>query len=223
MYNGATVTLGGYVAREPILTMVNNTIPKAIVRVAWNWRYLDRVTGEWRDGKTSFANVNCWRKLAGNVAISLRKGQPVVVTGRLLVREYEDKEGRRRTVVDIEADAIGPDLTRGVSHFMRSRPEEIGGVGGGQPDGLAMGEAIRSGQADEDAPAGDAPDLEASGHEPSGLETSAHEPSRQGPSGLETPGQGPVDGQEAGDDVLNSDAVAELSAASSSAGAAAPF
>jgi single-strand DNA-binding protein len=220
MFNGATVTLGGYVAREPILTMVNDTIPKAIVRVAWNWRYLDKVTGEWRDGKTSFANVNCWRKLAGNVAISLRKGQPVVVTGRLQVREFDDKEGRRRTVVDIEADSIGHDLNRGVSHFMRSRPEEMGGVGGGQQDALATGEAIRSGQADEEA--GDAADLSLAEGTPDPV-SAGHEPSGPELAGPETPGHEPVDGQEARDDVLNPDAVAELASAGSSAGAVAPF
>src|SRR6202034_2981449 len=104
------------------------TIPKVIVRVAWSSRFVDRVTGEWRDGKTSFANVNCWRKMAGNVVMSLRKGQPIVVTGRLQVREYDDKEGRHRVTVDIEADAIGHDLTRGVGHFerLRRQPEDAG-------------------------------------------------------------------------------------------------
>jgi single-strand DNA-binding protein len=124
MLNGATVTLAGYVAREPVYTTVNDTIPKVIVRVAWNNRYPDRVTGEWRDGRTSFATVNCWRKMAENTAISLRKGQPVVVSGRLQVREYEDKEGKRRIAVDIEADAIGHDLSRGVAHFQRLRPPQ---------------------------------------------------------------------------------------------------
>jgi single-strand DNA-binding protein len=209
MFNGATVTLGGYVAREPVLTMVNDKTPKVIVRVAWSPRYLDRVTGEWRDGNTSFANVNCWRKLAGNVAISLRKGQAIVVTGRLQVREYEDKEGRRRIAVDIEADGIGHDLSRGVSHFMRNRPEEGGLLGGGQLDGLAMGEAIRSGQMREDELAGSAADQDQAPGGPA--------------DGQEPAGPDLVDGHETRDDVLNSDAVAELAAASSSAGAAVPF
>jgi single-strand DNA-binding protein len=123
MFNGAMVTLAGYVAREPIYTTVGENIPKVIVRVAWSSRYNDRVTGEWRDGKTSFANVNCWRKLAGNTMMSLRKGQPIVVTGRLQVREHEDKDGNRRTFVDIEADAIGHDLSRGATMFQRFRPQ----------------------------------------------------------------------------------------------------
>jgi single-strand DNA-binding protein len=169
MMNGATVTLAGYVAREPIYTRINDTIPKVIVRVAWSSRYMDRVTGEWRDGKTSFANVNCWRKTAGNVVMSLRKGHPVVVTGRLQVREYDDKEGRHRTSVDIEADAIGHDFTRGVGHFERLRrePEDAGAqaqrddlitadgtaVDGQAADGQAVDGQAQAGEGQE--PAGD--------------------------------------------------------------------
>lgn len=152
MLNGATVTLAGYVAREPYYTKVNESIPKVVVRVAWNSRFADRVTGEWKDGKTSFANVNCWRKMAPNVVMSLRKGQPIVVTGRLQVREYDDKEGRHRIAVDIEADAIGHDLSRGVGHFQRLRPDGTGAQA--QPDGLAAG--TETGNTPDLAPAGDA-------------------------------------------------------------------
>ena len=120
MINGATVTLAGYVATEPHYKTVNDEIPHVSLRVAWTSRFRDRETGEWRDGKTSFANVNCWRKLANNVVSSLRKGQAIVVMGRLQVREFDDREGRRRTAVDIEADAIGHDLYRGVAHFQRT-------------------------------------------------------------------------------------------------------
>jgi single-strand DNA-binding protein len=151
MLNGATVTLAGYVAREPYYMKVNESIPKVVVRVAWNSRFADRVTGEWKDGKTSFANVNCWRKMAPNVVMSLRKGQPIVVTGRLQVREYDDKEGRHRIAVDIEADAIGHDLSRGVGHFQRLRPDGTGAQA--QPDGLATG--TETGNAPDPALTGD--------------------------------------------------------------------
>jgi single-strand DNA-binding protein len=149
MFNGAMVTLAGYVAREPFYTTVGDDIPKVIVRVAWNTRYNDRVTGEWKDGKPSFANVNCWRKLAGNTMLSLRKGQPVLVTGRLQVREFEDKEGKRRTAVDIEADAIGHDLSRGAAMFQRLRlqPEDAGAQA--QPSEQPMGADAARDQAAE--------------------------------------------------------------------------
>jgi single-strand DNA-binding protein len=156
MLNGATVTLAGYVVRDPHYTKVNETIPKVSVRVAWTARYMDRVTGEWRDGKTSFANVNCWRKVAHNVAMSLRKGQPVLVTGRLQVREYDDKEGRHRISVDIEADSIGHDFTRGVGVFQRLPRESQEGGDQAQRGDLATVPETAEGLQDL-APAGDTP------------------------------------------------------------------
>jgi single-strand DNA-binding protein len=144
MFNGATVTLAGYVATEPNYRTINDTTPIVSMRVAWTARFRDRETGEWRDGTTSFANVNCWRKLADNVAPSLRKGHAIVVTGRLEVREFGDREGRRRLSVDIEADTIGHDLSRGVTHFQRTGGSP-GGAGAGQRDELAAGESIRAG------------------------------------------------------------------------------
>jgi single-strand DNA-binding protein len=131
MINEARVTLSGYVATEPYYRTIGGTTPIVSMRVAWTQRYLDRETGEWRDGITSFATVNCWRKLAGNVASSLRKGQAVVVTGRLQVREGDDKEGGRRIFVEIEADAIGHNLSRGVTHFLRTHrpPDEAEAAG----------------------------------------------------------------------------------------------
>jgi single-strand DNA-binding protein len=166
MYNnGATVTLAGRVAKEPSFMLVGNK-PKATIRVAWSPRYRDRVTGEWKDGSTSFANVECWRNLASNVKASLSKGNPVVVTGRLRVREFEDREGRRRISVEIDADSIGHDLSSGVTHLLPSLRRAdgadavdgavagAGAVAGEQPDGLAAGEAIRSGH-DAGQPDGD--------------------------------------------------------------------
>lgn len=195
MLTGATVTLAGYVANNPIYTTINNATPKVTMRVAWTTRYPDRVTGEWRDGNTSFATVNCWRKLASNVATSLRKGEAIVVTGRLQVREYEDREGRRRLAVDIEADTVGHDMSRGVTHFLRTRPTATDG----QPDGVAAGAAARPG-----LEAGSAAD--------------------QGEPVLTPAGQAQPDGAGTPEDVFDADAVAEFAAtADSSLAAAVPF
>src|SRR5262249_60434355 len=78
-------------------------------------------TGEWGDGPTSFVTVLCWRALADNVAMCLRKGEPVLVRGRLRVREYEGKDGSRGTETEIDASSVGHDLSRGVAHFSRTR------------------------------------------------------------------------------------------------------
>ncbi|HEX4062160.1 MAG TPA: single-stranded DNA-binding protein [Streptosporangiaceae bacterium] len=209
MLNGATVTLAGYVAREPVYTTVNDTIPKVIVRVAWNNRYPDRVTGEWRDGRTSFATVNCWRKMADNAMTSLRKGQPVVVSGRLLVREYEDKEGKRRIAVDIEADAIGHDLNRGVSHFQRVRSSQEGADAQAQHGGPFTG---------ADVTADGAPGLVLAGQVlPDGAPADGQR-DEHGLDGLDS------QGGRGADDILDTAAVAELAGAvSGSAGVAVPF
>jgi single-strand DNA-binding protein len=77
--------------------------------------------------------VTCWRSLAANVAACLHKGDPVVVKGRMRVRQFDDKEGNQRTVVEVEATTLGHDLTRGVAHFLRTKrspgdaPVAIGG------------------------------------------------------------------------------------------------
>jgi single-strand DNA-binding protein len=199
MFNGATVTLAGYVATEPNYRTINETTPIVSMRVAWTARFIDRETGEWRDGKTSFANVNCWRKLANNVAPSLRKGQAIVLTGRLQVRDYDDREGKRRISVDIDADAIGHDLSRGVAHFQRTLRSAGDTMADGQPDGLATGEAIRAGLTEEDAAGG------------AGAARSSA-------------GQLPGDGAASAEDIFNTGAISELAgAADGAAAAAAPF
>jgi single-strand DNA-binding protein len=87
-------------------------------RIAVPVRRWDRNKAEWRDGPTSFYTVWAWRALASNVAASVSVGEPLVVHGRLRVRE-EERDGGRRTFVDIEATSIGHDLARGTSAFRR--------------------------------------------------------------------------------------------------------
>jgi single-strand DNA-binding protein len=120
MSNDAQVSLTGYVATQPKYRTVGNGAGVVSMRVAWTTRYIDRGTGEWVDGNTSYVTVSCWRKLADNVAMCLRKGDPVVVKGRLTVRPYE-KDGITRTEVDVDASSVGHDLSRGVASFQRTR------------------------------------------------------------------------------------------------------
>jgi single-strand DNA-binding protein len=87
--------------------------------VAYTPRWLNRETGEWSESPTSFLTVICWRKLADNVRICLRKGEPVLVRGRLQVRRYEDKDGAPRIAVELDASSVGHDLARGVALFQR--------------------------------------------------------------------------------------------------------
>lgn len=123
MFNDAHISLNGYVATQPTYRETRTGVPSLSWRVAWTPRRLDRVTGEWTDSGTSFAWVYCFRKLAENAATCLRKGDPVVVRGRVTVRDYEDKNGLQRTTMEIDAISVGHDLSRGVAQFQRVRPQ----------------------------------------------------------------------------------------------------
>ena len=123
MLNDAHVSLTGYVATQPVTKEILPGTTNLSMRVAWTPRRLDRATGEWVDGNTSYVTVICWRKLASNMATCLRKGDPVIVQGRLSVRPYDDKEGQSRIAVEVEASSVGHDLSRGVAQFQRVRPQ----------------------------------------------------------------------------------------------------
>jgi single-strand DNA-binding protein len=118
--NEAQVVLAGYVAREPRYRKTHNGYSYTSLRVGYTPRRMDRDSGEWSDGGTSFVTVFCWRGLAENVAMCVRKGDPVLVKGKLQVRPYTDKAGASRVAVEVEASSIGHDLTRGVAMFQRA-------------------------------------------------------------------------------------------------------
>jgi single-strand DNA-binding protein len=99
----------GNLTDDPELRYTPNGAAVVKFRVAGNRRYKDE-SGQWKDGDTSYFTVNAWRSLAENVAESLTRGTRVVVAGRLQMRSWENQEGEKRTVVEIEADEIGPSL-----------------------------------------------------------------------------------------------------------------
>ncbi|MFF3794541.1 single-stranded DNA-binding protein [Streptomyces sp. NPDC001981] len=136
---------------ETVVTLVGNaatgvefretaTGGMARFRFAVTARRWDREKQFWTDGHTSFYTVWAWRTLASNLAGSVAVGEPLVVHGRLKVRE-EERDGQRRTFVDIEALAVGHDLTRGTAAFRR--------VVRGDPT-LTAGPGRRGGPAEEE-------------------------------------------------------------------------
>ncbi len=162
MFNEAHVSLVGYVASEPnYLKVGDNQIPKLTMRVSWTNRRRDSATGEWVDGNTSFVTVICWRQLAENLSTCLRKGDPVLVRGRLDVRSFTGRDGQRRTAVDVDANALGPDLNRGVAGFRRVWPssgktaeqQAAAGQPGDGGDAMADGEAALAAVAGAEGPA----------------------------------------------------------------------
>ncbi|HEX4250453.1 MAG TPA: single-stranded DNA-binding protein [Pseudonocardia sp.] len=118
--NETEVTVVGNVISDVKSRRTGEGIRVVNFRVASNERRFDKGTGEWVDGDRFFVSVTCWRKLAAGVVASLSKGDPVVVTGRLYTRGYE-VEGQRRSVTEIEASAVGPDLSRCSAELTRVR------------------------------------------------------------------------------------------------------
>jgi single-strand DNA-binding protein len=121
------ITVVGNLTREPELRFTNGGKGVASFGIAVSRRY--QVNGEWQE-KTSFFNVSAWDNLGENVAATLTKGMRVIVSGRLEVREYEAREGGKRTSVDIIADEIGPSLRWARATVERTERSD-GGQGGG--------------------------------------------------------------------------------------------
>ncbi|MFE9954072.1 single-stranded DNA-binding protein [Micromonospora sp. NPDC005299] len=117
------VTIVGNVLTAPEWrrTTQSNTLV-ANFKVASTARRLDRESGRWVDGNSLRVRVNCWRKLAEGVASSVAVGDPVVVAGRLYTRDWTDDAGNHRTLYELEAVAVGHDLSRGRARFLRNRP-----------------------------------------------------------------------------------------------------
>ena len=117
--NETSVTVVGNLVEDPRLRTTDTGVDVASFRVASTSRRFDKDAGRWIDSASLFLSVTCWRTLAGNAVASLRKGDPVVVTGRLSTRTYE-KDGQVRSTCELEAVAVGPDLARGTAVFRRS-------------------------------------------------------------------------------------------------------
>lgn len=125
MSQGAFVTLVGFVAQDPNIRKTQNDKLLTKVRVGTTPRYQDRASGEWRDSGTSYYTVTCWDRLAEHARLSLRKGDPVIVKGRFNMNYYEDKNGQPRSSVQITADTVGHDLSRGPATYMRPRGRQV--------------------------------------------------------------------------------------------------
>jgi single-strand DNA-binding protein len=87
---------------DPELRFTPSGAAVANFTVASTPRIYDRQSGEWKDGEALFLRCNVWRELAENVAESLVKGARVIVTGRLKQRNFETREGEKRSVVELD-------------------------------------------------------------------------------------------------------------------------
>jgi single-strand DNA-binding protein len=131
MAGETVITVVGNLTADPELRFTPSGAAVANFTVASTPRTYDRNAGEWKDGEALFLRCNIWRQSAENVAESLTRGTRVVVQGRLRQRSFETKEGEKRTVVELEADEIGPSLRFATAKVNKvSRGGGSGGFGG---------------------------------------------------------------------------------------------
>ncbi|WP_300344760.1 single-stranded DNA-binding protein [Nesterenkonia sp.] len=145
------ITVRGFAGTNPEL---KNTDPEhrlTTFRLGSTPRWKDSVTGEWSSGPTNWYTVAAFGRLAEHVGASVRKGEPVVVVGRLKVRRWESDDGDRGTEVEINAQAVGHDLTYGMGRFTK--------VSSSSED-APQASAAQSAHTPEEADSGSAPTAE---------------------------------------------------------------
>jgi single-strand DNA-binding protein len=128
------VILVGNLTADPSLKSVPSGAKVCNFRIGVTPRWRDKESGQWRDGDSMFYGVDCWRALAENANDTLRKGDRVVVVGRLRQNSWTSPEGQERSSVEVEAETVGPDLNRHVA-ILRKVSRNSAPSGGSDPSG----------------------------------------------------------------------------------------
>jgi single-strand DNA-binding protein len=123
------ITVVGNLVDDPELRFTPSGAAVCNFRIASTPRVFDKQSNDWKDGDALFLGVNIWRQAAENVAESLQKGMRVVVQGVLKSRQYETREGEKRTVFEITAEEVAPSLKYATAKVTRTSSN---GGGGGQ-------------------------------------------------------------------------------------------
>ena len=126
MANDVTICITGNLVDDPILRFAQSGAAVANFTIASTPRAFDKTSNEWKDGDPMFLNCSIWRQAAENVSETLTKGMRVIVQGRLKSRSYDDREGNKRTVFEVDVEEIGPSLARATAVVTRA-------TGGGKP------------------------------------------------------------------------------------------
>lgn len=125
------ITVVGNLTADPELRYTQSGLAVANLTIASTARTFDKDTNTWVDGDPLFLRASVWREFAEQVASSLTKGARVIARGSLKQREYETKEGEKRTSMELEIDEIGPSLKYATAQVQRVT-RDGGGARGGQ-------------------------------------------------------------------------------------------
>lgn len=127
------ITVAGNVGAPPRTRVVGNGSVVTDFRIAHTPRKVDKASGEWADGQTIWFGVSCWRLLAENVAASVKTGDRVVVSGRLRAHVWKNEQGEERSSLEIDAQSIGFDLSRGKAVLEKTAPLAVANDPGYRP------------------------------------------------------------------------------------------
>ncbi|MFI1925671.1 single-stranded DNA-binding protein [Streptomyces sp. NPDC020377] len=162
MAGETVITVVGNLVDDPELRFTPSGAAVAKFRVASTPRTFDRQTNEWKDGESLFLTCSVWRQAAENVAESLQRGMRVIVQGRLKQRSYEDREGVKRTVYELDVEEVGASLRSATAKVTKASGRSgqggqggYGGGGGGGQQGGGWGGNSGGGQQGGAAPTED--------------------------------------------------------------------
>lgn len=140
MAGETVITVVGNLTADPEMRFTPNGAPVANFTVASTPRVFDRQSNEFKDGESLFLRCNAWRELGENAAESLHRGSRVIVQGRLKQRNFETKEGEKRSVMELDVDEVGPSLRRATAQVTKNQPKGGGQYGGNQGGGQPVNE-----------------------------------------------------------------------------------
>lgn len=110
-------------------------------RVASNSRRRN-AEGVWEPGQTLYITVNCWGKLVTGVGAGLYKGAPIIAVGTVHTSEYEDRDGVKRSSLEMRATAVGPDLARTIARIEQQSAQQHGAETQNSPHDIATHEDV---------------------------------------------------------------------------------
>ncbi|MFE0877292.1 single-stranded DNA-binding protein [Streptomyces smyrnaeus] len=135
MSGETTITMTGNVVNEPELRFTPSGAAVCNFRIASTPRRFDKQRNEWTDGDPLFLGVAVWRQQAEHVAESVTKGMRVIVVGKLTQRQYDDKDGNKRSSYDIQADEVAPSLLRATAVVTKATGQQGNAQGAAQANG----------------------------------------------------------------------------------------